>query len=424
MVKLIKKLSMVVILALIISVLFACEPARVVPVYPQPEYFNVIYIDDPDNQELEPYTETVRKNANAKKRDLNVKRSENEQSIKVGYAQIYWTLDGVRYDFNTPVVQDITLQAYWEKGISIRNQRDLMYLNLDIDNIYHLTSDITLEEEWVPSGLTIENAHKPAAIVPFRGALYGHGYSIKQMQIDLSRYTDFYLSNGYYIGIGLFAVNEGIIDGIKLENINIFSSDPSGEAFISKMNVGGIAGVNVWYGSSGNMGNITNCIVSGNISFVSSFKATDETNDSHIGGIVGINYANLSNCFVNVTIDSIFNTLGRVGGITGKSTTNISNCFVKANIVIQNISNDIYYSNGKMDAIMTYVDNVKQDNCFIVSNSTVDETYEGSTLYNNGNLVAKDSRYKPLEDFYTNFIGLDETVWRFTEGALPQLIKG
>lgn len=58
---------------------------------------------------------------------LPIEVKQNEKVVKPttptkeGYVFLTWQLDGVDFDFNTPIIKNITLIATWEEKKMIRN---------------------------------------------------------------------------------------------------------------------------------------------------------------------------------------------------------------------------------------------------------------------------------------------------------------
>lgn len=131
-------------------------------------------------------------------------------------------------------------------------------------------------------------------------------------------------------GIGLFAVNYGIIKNIELKNINIVISENT--TFYGA--IGGIAGINKKEKI------INNCNVSGNIEVIES------NGDYNLGGIIGSNSGECKKCFneanicgtiINPNLSVIMEA--RIGGISGvndkdgiiQDTYNTGNIYNKKN---------------------------------------------------------------------------------------------
>ena len=136
----------------------------------------------------------------------------------------------------------------------------------------------------------------------FRGNLDGNTHTVSHLHINRS-------GDDY---IGLF----GYISGGKVQNLNITNADITG-----REKVGSIAGgIN---GTSGALGIIDNCHVSGNI------NGTDNT----VGGVVGSigAYGNVSGCLVDGIVSGVSYVGGVVGHISGAG-SKLINCGVKAEV--------------------------------------------------------------------------------------------
>ena len=149
------------------------------------------------------------------------------------------------------------LEAYAEVGTSgsvdnphiIMSAEQLQDINNDVTGHYKLGANIDLENnEFTPIG----NADTGA----FSGSFDGNGYTIKNMMVNGGKYA------------GLFGCNEGDIQNVTVENIDV-----SGTRYI-----GGIVGENTKNGT------IKNCSVEkGNI------VAEEGINDILMGGVCGYN---------------------------------------------------------------------------------------------------------------------------------------
>lgn len=126
---------------------------------------------------------------------------------------------------------------------------------------------------------------------PFNCTFDGRGYTIKNLYI--------YNTDTYYTGLFAAVGESGVVKNLKLADVRIFGANY----------VGGIAGLSI--------GSITDCEVSGNITYVSA-----NTYQVNVGGIVG--RGNLDKCNTAVEIKVYgFNSTCYVGGLTGYSTSKV-----------------------------------------------------------------------------------------------------
>jgi len=179
----------------------------------------------------------------------------------------------------------------------IATVEDLM--NISPNGEYILTADINLQGiEWKPIG---------NSSVPFSGLFDGNGHKITNLFISEPR---------SYVGV--FGYNSGIIQNLKVENVNIDVT------FTKKMEIiyaGAIAGLNE--------GTITNCTTSGNIS-----SSADLTG---AGGVVGYNSGGtIKYCFSvgNVSAKSFGESIDQAiaGGLVGINTSAVSHSFSSCDV--------------------------------------------------------------------------------------------
>ncbi len=125
-------------------------------------------------------------------------------------------------------------------------------------------------------------------IFQFAGTLDGNGYSISNMVIKGSQRTKV---------LGLIGFSYGVVKDIELRNITILGLSSS---------VGALVG--------GNYGLILQCSVTGSIS-----------GESMVGGLVGVNYGgHVVDCSAFCNIQGVG---GEVGGLVGTNYDNISDCY-------------------------------------------------------------------------------------------------
>ena len=125
------------------------------------------------------------------------------------------------------------------------------------------------------SGLTFEEIGKTTN---FKGTFYGRNKTLSNITI-----------NSNNDNIGIFKINEGIIEYLKIDNVNVTSTGN---------NVGSLAGINY---------NQVKAITATNVNI---------TGNQTVGGIIGYNYYKIKNAIVS---GNITGTYGNVGGITGET---------------------------------------------------------------------------------------------------------
>jgi len=205
----------------------------------------------------------------------------------------------------------LPIEAPDPTAIEIFTAQDLWNVRNDLTGSYVLMKDIDLSTvnggEWVPIG---NYATK------FTGIFDGQGYIIKNLRITNGSVEE--TSPGYYYTyVGLFGyVDNGTIKNIGLKNSYIDISSSSSSVY-----AGGISGMSALSSS------ITNCFYSGTISVSAEYK------DSYGGGICGVSWGIISNCYNigNISASHFTNYNSTVGGICGESLY-IYNCYNAGNI--------------------------------------------------------------------------------------------
>lgn len=172
----------------------------------------------------------------------------------------------------------------------------------------------------------------------FNGIFDGNGYKIKNMKI-----TDGQNSCGLFT----YTDSNAVIKNVSLVNVDIN---------ISEGGVGGLVGAN--------RGEISNCSVSGNISA-----------EDFIGGIAGLSSGTITNCSSTANITSGNNA---AGGISGLNLGNISNSYATGNIFARGTSAG-GLAGGNMGTI---------NNCYSTGNVEGGETIGGFCGVNGGKINA------------------------------------
>ncbi len=152
--------------------------------------------------------------------------------------------------------------------------------------------------------------------MPFRGHFDGGGHSI----FNLAVYNPFIDGSSKQTSTGLFAC---VAKTASVRNLRIASGGIIVSYKKSLCNVGGIAGINY--------GTITNCFNNATIMnhcAASIYSYPDGIIASATGGIVGINYGTIAYCCNNGSIESINDEGKSIGGIAGEdSAGTIINCY-------------------------------------------------------------------------------------------------
>lgn len=223
---------------------------------------------------------------------------ENVWSIKSGVNHSLPTLRMV----GVSVVEDI-YDPQSPQSETIKNQTDLSKIVDDLEGVYEIGADFTLDANWTVIG-TESN--------PFNGILKGEGYTITVGNAITFRSL-----------FGYLGANAQILN-LRIVNANITGGD----------NVGVLA--------SHNEGLIDECFVSGKITISGSVS-------KNIGGIVGINSGTgkIYKSTSQVNIKTIVGIGGEfdVGGIAGLNSGNINQTNSSGSIEVDN-ANGVAYAGG------------------------------------------------------------------------------
>ncbi len=204
-----------------------------------------------------------------------------------------WFLDKehtIPYDFSAPLVEDITLYAYFVADYCpIYTAEELVAIGDDNEGKYYLANDISLSgTQWIP-------------LKGFKGVFDGNGYKISDFTIS---------ADG---DAGFFVTSSGTIQNLTLSDFTMYVSTQDTH-------------VNFYAGAlvSKNEGTIDNCHVRDSILTYHFYRQNHGgTYYSYAGGLVGINTGFVSNSDVKATIiNSTVDANGRCGG--GDSSTHTS----------------------------------------------------------------------------------------------------
>ncbi len=182
--------------------------------------------------------------------------------------------------------------------IEIRTAKDLYKVRSDLTANYKLMNDIDLTEDTAPGGAYDFNgcgwnpigSNNTYSDTPFTGVFDGQGHTIKGLSIRLTKYD-----NDSYYYIGLFANNEGTIKNLKIDHFNVdFDSSCKG------IRVGTVAAVN-----NGTIQSVFANDLYYDIKRDYSYgevEGVHTSNYNFVGGIAGLNNANILDSSVDGTI--------------------------------------------------------------------------------------------------------------------------
>ena len=230
----------------------------------------------------------------------------------------------------------------------IDNVRKFIYFSDSINNktepdaYYELTTDLDLKNiNWIPIGISDDRS--------FKGHFNGNGYEIKNCKISeyiIMCYVELDV-------VGLFGYNDGTIENLGIDDVNINVQFRYKELKDSAICAGGIVGVN--------NGIINNCYTIGNMMLNYMGGRSGCTSPYHIysGGITAINKGVVSNSYANININIEFDE--NSGGVyvygIGKG-GKIENSFVILNY-------DIYDRLWSLDDVQVYdIGGYDEINCF------------------------------------------------------------
>ena len=218
------------------------------------------------------------------------------------------------YVFTTPVYKDFTLYAKWVVGPAgtgtqedpflVRNETELRYVGRGTENSDPSYQDWTLTAHYkqtanitLPSVAAGQSNWTRIGNSSFTGSYNGGGHTITGLTIDTTA-----SEQGMFRYIG----SVGKVENLGLIGINIKSTSTD---------IGGIVGIS--------FGTIQNCYVTGSVT----------GGNGRVGGIVGtIQSGAIQNCYV---AGSVTGAAGQIGGIAGRiedSSGTIRNCYVTGSI--------------------------------------------------------------------------------------------
>ena len=185
----------------------------------------------------------------------------------------------------------------WEGYTAISDQAGLEAIAEDLSGKYYLTKDIALSGDWLALGWTDD------ADVPFTGIFDGNGHTISGLPCSYDGATN----------VGLFAINEGIIQNFNLDIVRV-----GGSQF-----VGSVAGVN--------KNTIQNVIVTQSpySSAVGVAALNTGSSGGYAGGIAGQNRGTIYQCGTNIGTVNAYNY---AGGIAGGNWGTVEQCYAKGGL--------------------------------------------------------------------------------------------
>ncbi|MBR4745444.1 MAG: hypothetical protein IK070_01885, partial [Clostridia bacterium] len=241
---------------------------------------------------------------------------------------ILYPLDGgaIPYEFSIKVNDGLS----YETAFIVTTPQQLLKISNSLSSYYRLGADIYLSAYQTDGSWIAFGSHEDPFTGYLSGEYEGKYYGIHNMRIVNTRSTGG-ASQLPDTAVGLFAVNKGVIEDLKLYDFLIrVNYDLTGDNVF----VGGIAGIN--YGYIGNVEVISNTLhptangeyinsVSGYMAPQNGVVVRDYTTTEHttfLGGIVGLNLGYVTNAITKVQLfaNDTFAAPVLAGGVAGTNT--------------------------------------------------------------------------------------------------------
>ncbi len=243
----------------------------------------------------------------------------------------YWVLEGVEFDFSTPITSDLSLSIEWSVplSISVSTLNEFHFVaTAGTDYNYVLENNLDYTGyNWIDTGAS------------FRGSFNGNGFTISNLTINSV--------NGYG---GIFArVNGASISNVVFDSITVISSARIGlligrtentpvtvdDLVVKNSSVSG-ADSN---GTGGLIGQVAVLTSISNVAIIDTVISTSNKNIGVLIGRVDKATANAEDIFisqVNASSTSTASSDVGLGGVVGYVTDNIASIFNGTRIVVVN----------------------------------------------------------------------------------------
>ena len=181
----------------------------------------------------------------------------------------------------------------------------------------NILTSLTTGTGWIPIGIANEDG--------FLGTFDGNNKEIQDL------YMDYVESNEEYVDYGLFSINDGVIQNLK---------------------------------------------ITGNIK--GTYKTAGEDTEMYIAALAGENYGTIKNCTSNVAVTGILDggCYINVSGITGFNNSNILNCSNKGTIIMKNAKQTYIYNSTYASGIVAYTRKGIIEHCNNSGNIYANDTYD------------------------------------------------
>ncbi|MBR4569893.1 MAG: hypothetical protein IKO19_04420 [Candidatus Riflebacteria bacterium] len=262
----------------------------------------------------------------------------------------------VEFAFKTMTSENLDGSGTIDDPFLIYHQGHLSQLNntapinyLSGNYFFKQMDDIELTGNWTPIG---------DETTPFKGHYNGNNKSISNINISENReycglfgkieqgsvynltIRDSHVDGGdNYIGLLCGNLEKGIVENIKMEGTNTFTSE-------NNNNSGNESGCLIGYA---NQSTIRKCQLRGKLEF---YKDSEGHNSS-CGGLIGNSFLNeISECCVD-SPEGIIKGHDKIGGLVGNSmSNNINNCYSRINIEFSDMNSGGFYG-SVLDSTIT-----------------------------------------------------------------------
>ncbi|MCL2718229.1 MAG: hypothetical protein FWE14_05560 [Lachnospiraceae bacterium] len=352
-------------------------------------------------------------------------RTTNEMKTPdtyVGWDDNIWIFEPGQY----PVLNAVTeINIKDREFISITTTAQLIAVSQNLSGNYRLMANIDLRNtSWTPIGTDTS---------PFTGIFDGNGFTISNLNVNRP--------NSHYSG--LFGLNAGRIENLKLNNVVIVSRESMGSiAGENKGTIKNCSVTNVSISGSrvagglvgGNSGLITNCFVSGGLGVTGT--------GFNIGGLTGTTTGRIRQSGTNINVSGSYWTGGLAGQMSGAF---IEQCYATGSVSGADAGGLVGYVDS--DSIirnsyawineMEFVGRVERngflsiENCYFIStnpygfsydsNINISNSYFDNDVISNINTSSNGRSTKEMKTPET-YAGWDAAIWLIEAGAYPTLI--
>jgi len=230
---------------------------------------------------------------------------------------------------------------------------------------FTLNNDINLNNiPWTPIGNDLGHV--------FRGSFNGKGKTISNLKVDLNSGSNHTVLAGLFGAVG----QDGKVQNLKLANVNVIGRIGKFPQNPSYNYAGGVVAINY--------GEISKCVVTGSVTAENGYT-------NYAGGVAGWNNGGTIKASFNLATVSMKNTSGSAGGIAGESFGKIETSFNEGAIIAQGLEQ------SSAGGIVGYARNSTTVNCF--NNGSI--TARGDHVALAGGIVANGDPASKVETCYS-----------------------